>query len=153
MNPLLVLGLAGAAILAYGYVRTGTTLQDLKPGFKDLSYIKQAGFWQNLTSQKFKLNLFIQNPNKKTVNFQKIVAEVTHNGKEIATITAEKTVPLTGKGTTLLSGITFSVNNFALGTDIWALLTDNKKANLNFNIKGTITADGYPYPIDQNINL
>lgn len=153
MNPLVIGVLVLGAIAAAGYARTGMALKDLKIFPKKLSYVKQAGFWQNISSQKFKFDLTIENPNSKTVDFQKFIADVMHNNQKIAEINVEKKIPLAGKDTSVLSGIVFSVNTFALGKDIWSLIVGGEKANVSFNINGHITANGYEYPVDEDINL
>lgn len=152
MSKLLGWGLVGLGLYgAYRYISTGTALMDLNIMMERLSYVKQAGFWANLLTQKFKIDIEINNPNNRTVEFQKFMADILHNGKKIASINFSKKLPLKANDKTVLSGVEFVVSNFALGREVWDILTKGDKANLSFKIDGRLYANGYPYPVQEEL--
>jgi len=153
MNPLLLLLIAAGVIYGAGYASTGTGLQDLDIMPSGIKYVKQSGFWKNLTTQKFKLDISIKNPNSKNIEFQKFIGNVLMSGNVIADINIEKKLPILPKDTTILKGIVFEVDTFSLGSNVWSLLSENKKLGTEFVIDGHIVADGFKYPINEPISL
>ncbi len=154
MKKILLLGgIVGIVLLVKNYVSTGTKLLDLTGMPTKLQYVKQAGFFQNIATQKFKLDFAINNPNERSLTLNRLAADVYYKGKVIATLYIAKNLKIPGRDTAVLQGIEFSVSVLKVGTEIFKMLFDGDKVGKAFNIKGTITADGLKFPIDESINL
>ena len=154
MKKLLVLGgLVTAFLLVKNYVSTGVKLLDLTGMPTKLAYVKQAGLFQNIVTQKFKLDFAINNPNERSVTLNRLAADIFYKGKVIATLYISKNLKLPGRDTAILQGIEFSVSVLKVVSEILNMILDGDKVGKDFQVKGTITADGLKFPIDESINL
>ena len=139
-------------VLAYSVNKTVSGLKDLKPNLIGGRIIGQAGFFQNLTSLKIALDLAIENPNKKIINFQSFIGDVFYNDKPVSKINIVRKIPLRGNDTTLLKDIPVTINNLTAVAEIIKLI-GGKKAATEIKIKGFVKADGFKLPVDEILNL
>ncbi|MEI6122275.1 MAG: LEA type 2 family protein [Bacteroidota bacterium] len=146
-------GIVVVILLAKNFISTGKKILDLTGVPTKLKYVKQAGFFQNLVSQKFNIDFEITNPNEQSLTLNRLAADIYYKGKVIANLYISKNLELPGRDKAILQGIEFSVSVVRVGVELLNMLIDGSPIGKTFDIKGTITADGLMFPIDKSIPL
>ena len=108
--------------------------------------------FNNLFSQKVKLDLAIDNPNDKIITFTGVSGHIKYNGKELGTLQVDKRIKLPKNDTTVLQGIVIDIDPFVVGSELIDLLFSDDKLH-PIIVTGSIHADGFAFPFTKSINL
>lgn len=140
-----VIALAALGVAAAGGAFTAKKLTRLVPYFKSLRVHKFQ-----LGKLILKIDLVVENPNKRNLTLNEVVGSVNYGGEKISDFALfDKKIPIPARGTATIRDITFRVEALPMVNELLDIIKD--RATKDFLISGYIKADGLQFPFSEEI--
>jgi len=131
---------------------TGTKQLIIRPSIlRHMNYPQRQG-QEEQTSERFKLELAIENPNSNNIIFSSIKATASNNAKQIASIELQQQFDLPGKVVTVVP-IMFSVERRMMPDTFWEAIKNNQDAGDRIDINGFIYAGSLKTAVNKKFDI
>ena len=149
MNPAIIIAPLLAAFAWIGVSAVGkveNVLTHLKPTIKGISILDAS----TLTNAKIRLIIGLFNPTEQSIEFQSFTGTVISNLQTLSDIQVTQSIMIKPLAETNLT-LDLDINNLEAITAIVSQLLANTPPAAQ--IKGTITAGGFPIKIDETLTM
>ncbi len=148
MKNLTKLALPLALLFGWGFFSTASKLQRLVPYFR---FVRWKGIRMGYVNLVF--DILIENPNRRDLTLQEIVADIYFQGDPISQIRMyNKKIRLRALQTTRIPDINVRLSLTELGNQLLNVITNGSRG-ATLDITGTIKANGMTFPFQQTTVL